>query len=260
MNTDREADDEAFLGGVADRLAALPGVRAVTLGGSRAEGTHAPESDWDLAVHYRGSFDPQDLRDVGWRGEVSELGGWGGGIFNGGAWLEIDDRRVDVHYRDLAVTERVLADARDGRFAVEPLMFHLAGIPTYLLLAELAQAQVLREREPLPRPEYPEALRREAPREWWGRAEVTFGYALDGHARRGRVTQAVGLAAVATAQAAHAVVAARGVWVTNDKQLLARAGLEGVDELLGAPGRTPEELAATVTRCRELCGERAAVR
>ena len=40
-------DDDAFAVYVADRLAELPAVRAVTLGGSRAEGTHRPDSDWD---------------------------------------------------------------------------------------------------------------------------------------------------------------------------------------------------------------------
>src|SRR3954452_16797814 len=89
--------DAAFLDATADRLAAPPAVRAVALGGSRAEGTARPDSDWDLAVYYRGAFDPADLRAVGWPGVVSELGGWGGGVFNGGAWLEIEARGVDVH-------------------------------------------------------------------------------------------------------------------------------------------------------------------
>lgn len=128
-----------FLSSVTDQLAALPGVLAVTLGGSRAQGTHRADSDWDMSVYYRGTFDPQHLRDVGWPGEVSELGGWGGGIYNGGAWLRIDGRPVDVHYRDLDVVDRVLAEARLGRFQIERLQFHLAGIPTYLLLAELAR-------------------------------------------------------------------------------------------------------------------------
>lgn len=70
--------DQAFLDTTADRLAALPAVRAVTLGGSRAQGTHGPDSDWDLAVYYRGAFDPDDLRAVGWEGEISEIGAWGG--------------------------------------------------------------------------------------------------------------------------------------------------------------------------------------
>ncbi len=75
--------DPVFLSTTADGLASLPGVRAVTLGGSRAQGTHRPDSDWDLGVYYRGAFDPADLRALGWEGEVSEIGGWGGGVFNG---------------------------------------------------------------------------------------------------------------------------------------------------------------------------------
>ncbi|MBZ9638745.1 nucleotidyltransferase domain-containing protein, partial [Streptomyces sp. PSKA30] len=60
--------DSDFLNAVADRLATLPTVQAVALGGSRAQGTHRPDSDWDLAVYYRGPFDPADLRALGWEG------------------------------------------------------------------------------------------------------------------------------------------------------------------------------------------------
>jgi polymorphic toxin system nucleotidyltransferase-like protein len=133
------ADD--FADRVAARLVALPTVQAVALGGSRAAGTQRPDSDWDFAIYYRGEFDPQTLRDIGWMGEVSEIGGWGGGVFNGGAWLQVEDRRVDVHYRDLNSVERELAEATEGRFRVEPLLFHLAGIPSYLIAAELATCQ-----------------------------------------------------------------------------------------------------------------------
>lgn len=63
-------DDSAFLAYVAGSLGDLPGVEAVTLGGSRAAGTHRPDSDWDCGIYYRGHFDPQALRDLGWPGEV----------------------------------------------------------------------------------------------------------------------------------------------------------------------------------------------
>jgi hypothetical protein len=59
-------DDGAFLAHVADQLGGLPTVRAVSLGGSRAEGTNRPDSDWDFSLYYRGHFDPQTLRDIGW--------------------------------------------------------------------------------------------------------------------------------------------------------------------------------------------------
>ena len=46
-------------------------MRTVSLGGSRAEGTNRPDSDWDFSLYYRGRFDPQTLRDIGWPGAVS---------------------------------------------------------------------------------------------------------------------------------------------------------------------------------------------
>ena len=246
-------DDDAFLDHVADRLGNLPGVEAVNLGGSRAEGTHRPDSDWDFAIYYRGHFDPQTLRDIGWPGEVSEVGGWSKGVFNGGAWLEIDGRRSDVHYRDLDTIDRETDAAREGRFCIEPLMFHLAGIPSYLVLAELAGQQVLRGQ--LPTPDYPAALRERAPRVWWDRAERTFGYAHTNHAPYGRLAQCAGLVAQAASQAAHAVLAARGQWVTNEKRLLTRAGLRQVDEFIAMTGTDPGVMREVVERSRALCSD-----
>ncbi|MGX1121287.1 putative nucleotidyltransferase [Streptomyces ambofaciens] len=246
--------DQVFLDTTADRLAALPAVRAVTLGGSRAQGTHGPDSDWDLAVYYRGAFDPADLRAVGWPGEVSEIGAWGGGVFNGGGWLTIDGRRVDVHYRDLDSVEHVLTEAQAGRFGVEPLMFHLAGIPTYLVVAELAINKVLRGE--LTRPDgYPEALRTAAPEHWYGMATATLAYAKSGHAPKGALTQVAGALALATTQTAHAVLAARGEWVTNEKGMVERAGLGGMDALLAGLTPEPRTLADAVTRAETLLGE-----
>lgn len=249
-------NDDAFLDHVADRLAALPAVEAVALGGSRAQGpvcpgpdappgAPRPDSDWDFAVYYREVFDPDTLRALGWPGEVSDIGGWGGGVFNGGAWLTIDGRRVDVHYRDLAVVEHELAEARAGRFHIEPLMFHLAGIPSYLVVAELAINRVLRGQAPRP-DGYPEALRRAAPDVWRGRADSTLHYAKHNHAPRGGHTEVAGAIATAAMQTAHAVLAARGAWVTNEKRLLERAGLRDVDAILARLDTDPDTLVKAV--------------
>jgi predicted nucleotidyltransferase len=246
-------DDHAFPAYVAGRLGGLPGVRAVTLGGSRAEGTHRPDSDWDFSVYYRGHFDPQALRDIGWPGEVSEVGGWSKGVFNGGAWLEIDGRRTDVHYRDLDVIDREIAASREGQFDIEPLAFHLAGLPSYLVLAELAVKQVLGGE--LPTPDYPMALRERAPRVWWGRAEQEFDYARMNHAPYGRLTQCAGLIARAASYAAHAVLAARGQWITNEKTLLTRAGLRQVDEFIAAARPEPGVMRDVVDRSRAVCSD-----
>ena len=223
------------------------------MGGSRAQGTYRPDSDWDFAIYYRGHFDPQALRDIGWPGDVFEVGGWSKGVFNGGAWLEIDGRRTDVHYRDLDIIDREIAASREGQFDIEPLAFHLAGLPSYLVLAELAVKQVLRGE--LPTPDYPMALRERAPRVWWGRAEQEFDYARMNHAPYGRLTQCAGLIARAASYAAHAVLAARGQWITNEKTLLTRAGLRQVDEFIAAARPDPGVMRDVVDRSRAVCSD-----
>ena len=55
---------------IGDRLAQVPGVVAVTLGGSRASGSATDDSDWDFGLYYRGTIDPDDIRALGWPGQV----------------------------------------------------------------------------------------------------------------------------------------------------------------------------------------------
>jgi predicted nucleotidyltransferase len=84
-------DNDDFVRAITDGLASLPGVQAVALGRSRAQGTERPDSDWDFDIYYRGVLDHETLRDIGWIGEVSDIGASGGGVFNGGAWLEVEE-------------------------------------------------------------------------------------------------------------------------------------------------------------------------
>lgn len=240
----------AFEEYVADTLAALPGVCAVALGGSRATATHGPDSDWDFALYYRGAFDPEHLRAVGWPGEVSPIGGWGGGVFNGGAWLQVRSRHVDVHYRDLEDVEHRIAEAREGRFHIERLPFHLAGIPSYLVVAEIAQNQVLRGT--LPRPEYPATLRESASRTWRHTAQLTLDHARKAHAARGHLAETVGALGRAACEAAHALLAERGEWITNEKRLLDRAGLREVDRILTGLGPDRDSLTRAVDAVRAM--------
>jgi hypothetical protein len=65
--------------------------------------------------------------------------------------------------------------------------------------------------------------------------------------------QCTGLVAQAASQAAHAVLAARGQWVTNEKTLLTRAGLRQVDEFIATAGPDPGVPHDVVDSSRALC-------
>jgi predicted nucleotidyltransferase len=216
------------------------------LGGSRADDTHRPDSDWDLGVYYRGSVrpvDPADVRALGHSGHVSELGEWGP-IMHAGAWLTVDGTPVDVLFRDLDVVEGWLADAETGRFAVLAQNGYLVGAPTYLPAGELATCRPVAG-APLPRPGFPERLAELAPARWDGRAALALTFAA-AHATVGDSAACAGMLAAAALNAAHGRLCARREWARNEKRLVRRAGLDAVEPLLARAGASADELGRTV--------------
>jgi predicted nucleotidyltransferase len=236
-------DDAAFLATFTEQAAGIPGVVAVALGGSRAQGTARADSDWDFGIYYRGSLDPADVRAVGWEGEVFAPGDWGGGVMNGGAFLRVDGRRVDLHYRDLDDVEHWWDEAREGRFEIQRLPFYLAGIPTYTVVGELAVGRTVWGE--LPRPSYPPALRASASTTWHEAARLSL-QAAAGYAARPAVAECLGSLARALLEEGHARAAAESIWVLNEKRLLATAGLADAGRsLAGVSVDAPSLLAAT---------------
>ena len=231
-----------------ERVARVPGVKAVTLGGSRARGMAQPDSDWDFGLYYRGSIDTDAIRDLGYPGQVVEPGEWGR-IVNGGAWLEVDGERVDLLYRDLDVVEHWISESNAGRFEIDFVAGHVAGLPTYTLAGELAMGTVLRGN--VPRPSFTPELRRTAPPRWDGEAAFSLLVA-EQHAQRGEATGVAGLLARAVLASAHARLASRGSWALNEKGIIARAGLEEAGEILTAVGWTPKRLEDSISRMRDV--------
>ncbi|GHO68285.1 hypothetical protein KSC_071770 [Ktedonobacter sp. SOSP1-52] len=126
-----------FLQPLVEQLIHIPGVVAVSLGGSRARGEARPDSDWDIGLYYRRHIQSSDLRALGFPGHVVEPGTWGR-LVNGGGWLLIDGQHVDVLYRDLTVVEYWIKEAEGGRFEVDNMAGHIVGLPTYVQMGELA--------------------------------------------------------------------------------------------------------------------------
>jgi hypothetical protein len=216
---------------IASQLAAIPGVVAVTLGGSRATNTAVEGSDWDFGLYYRGRLDPADILALGWPGRVFAPGEWGR-IVNGGAWLTIDGTTVDLIYRDLDEVLRWTTAAEAGRFEIQREVGYVAGLATYTLAGELALGRVLAGE--LPRPCFPPRLRETAPAAWSRLAAGALHFAEVHAGREDRVAclANLGQAVLATAQGR---LAAAGEWALNEKRIVQRSGLGGVQERLGQP-------------------------
>jgi hypothetical protein len=263
---------------MAARLAQVPGVVGVLLGGSRARGEHTPDSDWDLGVYYRGAPDLGELgalagRCAGEPVEVTAPGGWGPWV-DGGAWLRVDGVAVDWILRDVDRVGRVLADCATGTYEVGSQPGHPLGFWSPCYAGEVALGRVLadpgKELTELQSraAEYPEPLRAALVGASW-EAEFLVSNAAKG-ARRGdalfvslSLSRAVGVLV-------QSLYAWHRRWCLNEKGALAVAeALPGTPAgfgvraraLLAAPGATPDELSATVAVASELVTDvRAALR
>ena len=170
---------------------------------------------------------------------------------NGGAWLHCNGTKVDVLLRDLDAIEHWARRSEQGEFEIDALLGYVAGVPTYLLTAELASCRLLRGE--LSSASFPEKLRAAAPAKWRFCRAFSLDYAR-AHAKRGQIAGVVGQAATAVMCEAHAIVCARGEWICNEKHLVAAAGLSGANELFAEVSKDPGRLAAWVDRVAEQLG------
>lgn len=223
---------------LADELAASRGVVAVVVGGSRATGQADDGSDWDLGVHYR---DQIDVAAIARYGEVHPPGSWGR-LMNGGAWLRLEERRVDVLLRDLTAVEHWTDEATAGRYDVDGLLGYVAGIPTYSLTAEAAVARPIHGTIDVDTT-FPAALAAAAPARWRLHRDFSLTYAA-AHAARGNVVGALGHVARATFEEAHARACERRRWVLNEKRMLDEVGMNAI----GGLDRDGLDLVALVER------------
>ncbi|MFF9670962.1 nucleotidyltransferase domain-containing protein [Streptomyces eurythermus] len=258
---------------IADRLAGVGGVVGVCLGGSRARGTHDPDSDFDLGLYYRPPLDTAALRLLaaeltGGPVEVTEPGGWGPWV-DGGAWLTIDGHRVDWIYRDLDRVHRVWQQCRAGRFEIGTQPGHPLGVYSHSYAGEVALGRVLADpggelrtlREQTRH--YPEPLRQALIDNARWEAPFILSGARKGAARgdaffvAGCLFRAVGLLA-------HALHAHARHWVLNEKGAVRAAGqlaiapvdfAERAHNLFSALGTTPRTLTTTLDTADRLTTE-----
>ncbi|MDT2005299.1 DNA polymerase subunit beta [Rhodococcus opacus] len=254
---------------LAERLCRVDGVVGVTLGGSRARGTHTAESDYDLGVYYRGTLDTDALNDLAheWAGagaSATRTGEWGPWV-DGGAWLSIEGRAVDWLYRDLDRVTAVWQDTQQGVYGFHTQTGHPFGFADFAYPGELALAVILAD--PSGRvagirtdvQQYPDPLRAALVRRLW---EAEFVTVLARKAiPRADATYVAGRLFRAVCLCAHALHAHARCWLINEKGAVVAAGAlpnapadfsARAHAVLGRLGTTPDELTAALTLAERL--------
>ncbi len=130
-------------GRVAKALIEVPGVQAVVLGGSHCTCTATEFSDLDIGVYYGGNLDVQQmskvltsLDDARRENLFNKPGEWGKWI-NGGAWLTVEGRKVDILLRDTAQVMHVIDDCQKGHVTVDFMAGHPFGFVNAIYMGEV---------------------------------------------------------------------------------------------------------------------------
>jgi hypothetical protein len=269
---------------ISPALAAVPGVVAVSLGGSRATGAAHASSDYDIGLYFRERVGldvtrllevVKGLVDEPAAAQVTEVGGWGPWIVGGG-WLTIGGQKVDLLYRPIESVETVIRGCREGRVSVDYQPGHPHGFFSAIWMGEVALCRPLSDPEralarlkAMTTP-YPKALREALIRRFqW---EVLFSIENARTALpNGDETYIAGCAFRSLACAAQVLFALNRLYLINEKGALAAAaqlpltvdnlaervksvwqalGLRAFDAALSELGSIERELAGLVEAAR----------
>ena len=275
------AEKTRLLEDIAGRLATVPNVEAVALGGSHARGMHRPESDLDIGIHYRegAPFAIDDIRAIakafsaGGSPTVTDFYDWGPFV-NGGAWIDTRVCKIDFLYRNLDQLERIVADAHQGRsdhsFDQQPPF----GFRSVTALGEIHIAKPLHDPKNVLVPlkaavaSFPSALKTRIVRDTLGMAEFTFIHARNYYAKAGDVPNTASCMTRIFHYLVHALFALNETYLVNDKTSLKEIesfptkpqdfGVR-VSAILAAPGGSPETLDASLDHLKELLAETTAL-
>lgn len=137
---------DPLLARIVPRLAEVPGIAGIVLGGSRARGTATAASDYDIGLYY-GPHEPldtarlleiaKDLVDDPAAAAITPVGGWGPRIVGGG-WLKVGGRKVDLLYRGVEPVRAVIAACHAGQISMDYQPGHPHGFCSAIWMGEVA--------------------------------------------------------------------------------------------------------------------------
>lgn len=228
--------NDAIIDRLTNALRPVGGLVALVLGGSRARGTAAPDSDYDLGLYYEADA-PLDIGQLAAAvasvvddpetARVTSPGDWGPWI-NGGGWLTVAGQRVDLLYRDLTRVRAVVADCTAGRISMDYQPGHPHGFCSAIWMGEIALCRPILDPEGMVADlkartsPFPPALRAALiARFHW---EVAFSIEIAEKAiARGDQTYVAGCAYRALCCIAQVLFALNGRYLINEKGALAEA-------------------------------------
>jgi len=249
-----EPNDEVLLGRLGRALGGVPGIRAIVLGGSRARGEATAHSDYDIGLYYEADH-PIDVGRLAKAAmllpgaassSVTAIGEWGPWI-NGGAWLTVDGRRVDLLYRDLGRVRDVIEACRAGRIERAYQPGHPHAFVSAIYMGEVALARVLWDPDQVMAPlkrqcdPYPKALGEALIATFFWEARFAVENAEHGSGRADP-NYVAGCVFRAVASLCQALFALNRVYLLNEKGAVA-----GVERL----ARHPADFAARVARIHQ---------
>jgi hypothetical protein len=231
-------------------VAGVPGVCAITLGGSWARDAADALSNVDLGLYHDHGAPPDAAalrRVLGALDPDAEVFEHGRpGAEDGGARLSIGNRRVDLVQRNLAAVGKSVEDAQRGRLSFSYRTGHPHGFGSFFYAAELAHAEVLFDPDHtlFPLRARVRGLHQPLRRALCGlldEADLCLGVARQS-ARRADVLHVAGLTYRAVVCMAYALHARHGRWISTEKRIL-----EGLSELGHPAGDLVKAAEATLS-------------
>lgn len=268
---------EEILRLVVGRVAKIDGVAAIALGGSHARGIADERSDIDLGIYYDGGAPfstealgsaARELDDRHVDGLVTSFGEWGAGV-NGGGWLKIGGRQVDLLYREIGAVRAAIEDCIGGRPLSVYQLGHPLGFQMQIYAGEVHECRPLFD--PAGRlaelkslaGEYPEKFRAAAVAKHLFDAEFEISIAAK-PAERGDVMYVAGCLFRAAGFATLVLYALNRRYFVNEKGAFAQSRRfelkperfhDVAARVLAGVGATPKELAASVASFESLAAE-----
>jgi hypothetical protein len=272
-------DRRVLLEALVSRLGSVKGVRAVVLGGSYARRAQHAGSDLDIGIYYL-EQEPFEIAAIGQIAgsvaleppTVTGFYQWGPWV-NGGAWIRTAAGKVDFLYRNLDQVRNTIAEAEQGIAHHDYDQQPAFGFYSVIYLAETAICWPLFDPDDLIAglkrrvARYPARLKERIIADSLWSAEFSLAHAR-GFASAGDVYATAGCLARIAASLTQGLYALNEKYFISDKQaLLAVASfailppgyVERLGELLACIGRTPAELASSVSIMESLWKEVIAV-